>query len=45
MDQVLAFLEGIDVDAIIKTLTDLLAKVDLQGILDKIIAFVAGLVG
>ena len=45
MDQVLDFLNSIDFDGIMTALTDFLAKIDLQEILDKIIAFVAGLVG
>lgn len=45
MDQVLAFLDSIDFDGIMTAVTDFLAKIDLQAILDKIIAFVAGLVG
>lgn len=45
MDQILEFLNGLNFDAIITALTDFLAKIDLQEILDKIIAFVAGLVG
>ncbi|MCQ2485138.1 MAG: hypothetical protein MJ168_07370 [Clostridia bacterium] len=45
MDQVLGFLENIDFDGIITAVTDFLATINLQEILDKIIAFVAGLVG
>jgi len=45
MDQVLAFLNDIDFDAVITTVTDYLAKIDLQEVLDKIIAFVAGIAG
>lgn len=45
VDQVLAFLDSIDFDGIMTAVTDFLAKIDLQEVLDKIIAFVAGLVG
>lgn len=45
MDQVLEFLNNLNFDGIMTALTDFLKSIDLQEILDKIIAFVAGLVG
>lgn len=45
MDQITAFLEGIDFEAIITTITDLLAQIDFQAILDEIMAMVSGLIG
>ena len=45
MEQVLGFLETIDFDGIMTAVTDFLAKVDLQELLDKLINFIAGLVG
>ncbi len=45
MDQVLSFLNSIDFDGMMTAVTDFLAKIDLQAILDKLIAFIAGLVG
>ncbi len=39
-----AILEKIDVDAILAKITDLLAQIDFQAILNKIIEFVTGLI-
>ena len=44
MDQITAFLEGIDFDAIITAITDFLAQIDFQAILDEIMALVSGLI-
>ena len=44
MDAINAFLEIIDFGAIMTAITDFLAKINLQEILDKIIEFVSGLV-
>ncbi len=43
MDQITAFLEGIDFEALIATITDFLATIDFQAILDEIVAMVSGL--
>lgn len=45
MDQITAFLEGVDFEAIIATITDFLAQIDFQAILDEIMAMVSGLIG
>lgn len=45
MDQITALLEGIDFDAIITAITDFLATIDFQAILDEIMAMVSGLIG
>lgn len=45
MDQITAIIEGIDFEAIIATITDLLAQIDFQAILDEIMAMVSGLIG
>ncbi len=45
MDQITAFIESIDFEAIIATITDLLAQIDFQAILDEIMAMVSGLIG
>lgn len=39
-----AILDKIDVDAILAKITDLLAQIDFQAILNKIIEFVTGLI-
>lgn len=44
MDQITAFLEGIDFEAIIATVTDFLAQIDFQAILDEIMAMISGLI-
>ena len=38
-----AILEGIDFEALIATITDFLATIDFQAILDEIVAMVSGL--
>lgn len=43
MDQITAFLEGIDFEALIATITDFLATIDFQAILDEIVAMISGL--
>lgn len=43
MDQITAFLEGIDFEALIATITDFLATIDFQAIIDEIVAMVSGL--
>lgn len=43
MEQITAFLEGIDFEALIATITDFLATIDFQAILDEIVAMVSGL--
>lgn len=40
-----AILESIDLNAILTAITDFLAQIDLQGILDEIIAFVTAFIG
>lgn len=43
MDQITAFLEGIDFEALIATITDFLATIDFQAIIDEIVAMISGL--
>ena len=43
MDQITAFIESIDFEALIATLTDFLATIDFQAILYEIVAMVSGL--
>ncbi len=43
MEQITAFLEGIDFEALIATITDFLATIDFQAILDEIVAMISGL--
>lgn len=45
MEQITAFLEGIDFEALIATITDFLATIDFQAILDEIMAMISGLIG
>ncbi len=44
MDQITSFLEGIDFNAIITWITDLLAQVNFQEILDSIAEMVKGFI-
>lgn len=44
MDAILALLEGIDFNAIMTKVTDFLASINLQEILDQIITFVTGFI-
>lgn len=44
MDQITAILESIDFDAIITWLTDLLAQINFQAILEEIANMVAGFI-
>lgn len=44
MDQITAFLEGIDFDAIIATITDFLAQIDFQAIIDEIMTLISGFI-
>ena len=43
MDQITALLESFDFEALIATITDFLATIDFQAILDEIIAMISGL--
>lgn len=43
MEEFLGFLNTISFDEILTAITDFLAKINLQEILDKIIAFISGL--
>ena len=43
MDFITGLLENIDFNAIMTAITDFLAKINLQEVLDKIISFVAGI--
>lgn len=44
MEEILAFINGIDFSAIVTQITDFLATINFQEILDQIIAFVSGLI-
>ena len=44
MEEILAFINNIDFAAIMTAVTDFLAKINLQEVLDKVINFISGIV-
>ena len=45
MEQITEFFNNLDVNAILTAITDLLAKINFQAILNQIMTVVAGLIG
>lgn len=44
MEQIIEFIENIDFDAIITWVTDLIAQIDFQSILDQIMKLLVGFI-